>query len=769
MADVSFKVIADTQEAVSRLAKFSESSSRHLGGIESSFKSLGSAAKLLGGLFVADKIVDGLKAIVGASSEAEDAANGMRNAMKLAGDFSQRNAQQFEGLAREIQRTTKYDDDLVISQVKVAKQYGATNAEAEKLIRASVDLAARTGKTLPEAVELLGKTLDGTAGKLAEAVPELRNFTAEQLASGAAIELVAKKFKGAAEGDIDVYSGAVAQAGNAFSNFLEILGDAVTKNASVIASIKAFKGLFEEMSVFVEQNKSQIADLVTGGILVLAKSFAFVAQAVKLVQETFEILYRDTANWIRQLGALPSIIKNIATLDFEANKKIKAGLESAYAKDDAAGAKRLKVYDDLTVMAGNFGAAIEKARSSQDKTSVSVEKAAAGFDDMVPKVQRVNAEIAKGAQDLVKKLQGEGATAFESLAKRFADDVTKLQRGLEQGSISRVQFLQAESQLRAKVENDIHNLRMKLHEQEQREFEKDLKENAERLRGIVSNPLASLIPKGTNRLGLTQDTQTGVAAGVGGLTSALNGRQGAQALISNTAELAGQAFLGVPGMGALVSQLSQGPDQVKKMINEFADAVPDIVAAIVEAIPVVIETLADRLPDMIERIIDRLASRADKIAEGLIRAMPKVALALATALPKVLLNAISGALTQGLLQGAASFVGKILEGAVNFVGSIINGAGKFVEELVKKIPVIGGGGGGGGGIIPDSVPVVGFLKGGGSPAISSKGGGLASQVTSSLGGGIGGQQPILVQLVLEKKVVQQIMIDFDRRGVRTTA
>jgi len=195
-----------------------------------------------------------LKSAIDEASEAENALTKLNTALKLAGDFSQKTSGQFRDLADEISRSTSFSDEQVLELGALARTYARTTDEAIRLTKASLDFASATGIDAESAVRKLGGTLSGELGAgLSKINPELKGFTQQQLAAGAAIDSFASKFSGAAVTNADTYSGAIAKAANAFSDLLESIGDYVVKSPAVIAVIN-----------FVGEALRKLASYITG-------------------------------------------------------------------------------------------------------------------------------------------------------------------------------------------------------------------------------------------------------------------------------------------------------------------------------------------------------------------------------------------------------------------------------------------------------------------------------------------------------------------------
>jgi hypothetical protein len=181
---------------------------------------------------------------INAAIEQEDAINRLNQALKASGDFSLRASQDFQNFASSMQKVSVFGDEIIIGQIAVAKSFGATNEQAKQLVQAAANLSATFGGSLDSNVEKLGKTFSGSAGRLAQYIPELKAMTEAQLKAGDAFEIVNSKFGGAAENELQTYSGKVKAAENALSDLQEEMGRFVIENGYVNASLEFAKTTF---------------------------------------------------------------------------------------------------------------------------------------------------------------------------------------------------------------------------------------------------------------------------------------------------------------------------------------------------------------------------------------------------------------------------------------------------------------------------------------------------------------------------------------------
>lgn len=183
-----------------------------------------------------------IKDSIAASAQQEAALNSLSQALRATGEFSSQAVDEFDQFSDQLERTSLFAGDVILSQIAVAKAFGATNQQAKELIEAAANLSATFGGTLEQNVEKLAKTLGGVVSKdLKAAIPELRSFSSEAIQSGEAIRLVNERFGGAAAAQVDTYTGQLNQLEDAFGKIQEEIGNVITQSDAV-------KGAFEVIS-----------------------------------------------------------------------------------------------------------------------------------------------------------------------------------------------------------------------------------------------------------------------------------------------------------------------------------------------------------------------------------------------------------------------------------------------------------------------------------------------------------------------------------------
>ena len=92
---------------------------------------------------------------------------------------------------RKMSLASKDDIEALVTELA---SLGKSDAEIDKITRASVNLSNITGKDLNTSFTQINATYAGTAGKLDKLIPGIGDLTKEQLAAGGATDLINGKF-----------------------------------------------------------------------------------------------------------------------------------------------------------------------------------------------------------------------------------------------------------------------------------------------------------------------------------------------------------------------------------------------------------------------------------------------------------------------------------------------------------------------------------------------------------------------------------------------
>lgn len=170
--------------------------------------------------------------------------------------------------ASELQNTTIFDDDSIQQAQTFLANQGRTEEQIKKVIEAAVELSTVTGVDLNTAVMQLDGTFEGNIGKMGKLDSAFKGLTKEQLANGAAADLLIEKYGGTAKAMGDTTAGQVAKLKNQFGELQETVGGSLIGFVSGLTD--AFNGLLELdaekffKNIAISQFASFIYDSIAG-------------------------------------------------------------------------------------------------------------------------------------------------------------------------------------------------------------------------------------------------------------------------------------------------------------------------------------------------------------------------------------------------------------------------------------------------------------------------------------------------------------------------
>jgi len=221
-------------------------------------KGFGSA--LTGGAALLTAATFAIKKFTDAAIVQDDAVNKLNASLQQSGSFTEATSRSLQDFAKELSSVTRFADETIISQLSFAQAMGAGAEQSKTVLKASTDLAAALNIDLNAAVRNVAKTLGGYAGELGEVIPELKNFSQEQLQAGAGVDLLAAKFAGFAEKDASSFGGSIKQVSNAFGDLLEELGAVVTKSGGATGFVNDFKEGLKGLALLVRDIRLRLID-----------------------------------------------------------------------------------------------------------------------------------------------------------------------------------------------------------------------------------------------------------------------------------------------------------------------------------------------------------------------------------------------------------------------------------------------------------------------------------------------------------------------------
>jgi hypothetical protein len=211
-------------------------------------------------------IAFGFKKGIDAAIVQEDAVNRLNTALQITGKFSQQASEDLQKFASQLQSTSKFGDEAILSSAGLIQQLANLDTQGlKRATSASVELAAALRIDLGSASSLVAKAIEGNTGALGRYGIKVKAGASQTENLANVLGAIESKFAGSAQAQINTYSGAITQSSNAFGDLLEKVGDFIIKSPIVISLIKDSTKFFEEAGASIEKfrlNFNLIGDLV---------------------------------------------------------------------------------------------------------------------------------------------------------------------------------------------------------------------------------------------------------------------------------------------------------------------------------------------------------------------------------------------------------------------------------------------------------------------------------------------------------------------------
>lgn len=290
---------------------------------------------------------------VAAAARAQEAINNLNFALAASGNYTNQAGKDFLHFAEQIERTTKFSDEAVLSAGALLENL--TNLDEKGLKRATLaalNMSAALGKDLTTSATLVAKAANGNVEAFQRLGIHIVKGKTDAESYANAMKLLEQRFGGAAAAQVNTYAGSLAVLHNEFEQVQKGIGKAVVSNVAVIDTFKAVGNVFGEMAEFLAHNQQQmrvwIAEATVGALQFaqgFVTAFGFVIQAGEVVFQSIQTIINPI---LATIATIPLLLKGEFTEAFNVIKG--AATESADKVVEAwNGGNRLKkVADGLT-------------------------------------------------------------------------------------------------------------------------------------------------------------------------------------------------------------------------------------------------------------------------------------------------------------------------------------------------------------------------------------------------------------------------------------
>jgi hypothetical protein len=269
------------------------------------FEALTDAARVLFQTF----IVDGI-----AAAEAQEVAiNDLNTSLAQTGIYSAETSKDLQDFATELQRTTTYEDDLILKNAALIQSLAALDKDGlKRTTNAAIELSAALGKDLSTTSEVLAKAANGNVTALQKMGIQFEEGRTKAETFENILSSIESRFSGSAIAKVNTYAGAIAQSKNVFGELTEEVGNLIVKNPVAIASIKAVSDIIKELTDNTNGQQNAFMTLVGEGIVLLSNSLGFLVAVGDATVRTFQFLYGVTQAITKPFLALVTLVRSVS-------------------------------------------------------------------------------------------------------------------------------------------------------------------------------------------------------------------------------------------------------------------------------------------------------------------------------------------------------------------------------------------------------------------------------------------------------------------------
>lgn len=385
-------------------------------------------------------VVDG----VHAAAEAEENFNKLGVALASAGNYSEEAAQGFALFAEELQNTTKFSDDAIISAGALLESLTRLDGQGLKTAtEAAVNLSAALGIDLDTAVRAVGKAANGETTALQRLGIQIQRGASDAQTFSNTLKALDERFGGTAQAQVNTFAGATTRLANIFNNLQEATGGVVSQNPVLISVLKSLGDIFTSLEKFVKANSKELSEGFSQAILfAINTTKAFIPVLELLIDIGYRIgkVFEAVGTTI---GGVFSAIAQAASGNFTAALDVLKSVtdEVGGSLVDAARGAEVSL-DPLANALDQVGTSAQKAFESQKE----------GADAAVPAIEN-NTRAVNNLTDAQIKAGEAGAKLAEKLTtetgpdQTFAKQSEQLKAAREQDLITEQTYQQAKSDL----------------------------------------------------------------------------------------------------------------------------------------------------------------------------------------------------------------------------------------------------------------------------------------------------------------------------------
>jgi hypothetical protein len=434
---------------------------------EKKAKSLGSAINVALGSFASAAAIKGISLVsdgfrqlnsfvldsVKAASDSQNALNSLNLALSQTGNLTEENVKSLQDFAAEIQNTTAFEDDAVISTAAYIQTLARLDTDGlQRATQAAIDLSAALGIDLESASTIVAKSAEGNTTALQKLGIAFEKGKSDAETFANVLTTLESRFGGSAEAQVKTFSGSIAQLSNVFNSVQENIGNVIIKNPAVIASFKTISAVLVSLgdsinSTFGKENSDQLANFISAslnglaGLVTVIDAFGRIATAsIEAVLGSIRLLalgiVTPIAGLLELIATIPKVGESFrgaadaATAEMnrlsEAANANAQGIQDAFSGDTTLGG----LATDIVDANNKFNTFYNDIKTKQEDLKNNPAPSVTGLDDAeLKRVDALNAQLIEAQQNfLVSKAQLEAQNQLDEDARFQAKTTADIQK-----------------------------------------------------------------------------------------------------------------------------------------------------------------------------------------------------------------------------------------------------------------------------------------------------------------------------------------------------
>lgn len=435
-------------EVIDKASKALDDVSKSLRSLEDQTKKTGSSFTQIGNIFsgvfleralekgielIADAahrlfeifIVEGIQA----AEKQQDALNQLSTAFALAGKNAKDSTASFAAFAEQIQATTKFSNDAVINAGALLESLARLDADGLKRgTQAALNLSAALNIDLDSAVRLVGKAAEGNISTFQRYGIRISEGATQAETFANTLKVLESRFSGAAQAQVNTYSGSITKLGNNFEDAQKAIGDVFVGNQALIAVFNEVGNILIKVTEFLKEHSTEYKHLVAEGITIAIDTVLAFTKAVGFLSPVLATIGRGIAQVVDSLVTLASVERDIINGKFNEALKDTAdffGRANERASKFGQGFSVEPVVNELTKMQGVVAKGTEQIDSGFKTAGESISQASSNVRDFT----KEEIAAADAGQKLVEKLQ-EQDKGFQTLK-----NINNIQLAVDTGKV----------------------------------------------------------------------------------------------------------------------------------------------------------------------------------------------------------------------------------------------------------------------------------------------------------------------------------------------